>query len=173
MMDSKFALAHIKVEVYNSSSRYYERFPPSTPHKTFLLSLVTDLLKALADPTQKFHHLLAPLLSLMPKAPLELSNYASPESYREYISENVAKLCRIAYEIRERFSHTPLVFLIVDDQDVRWAETFPVLGMENTVIIEKQLMDVLALQTPEARLFSFLVVYHEIGHLFKQWVSFI
>jgi hypothetical protein len=159
------------VEVYNSKS-YYERSPPSPTDEIFLTTLVTDLLKALANPTTAFYRLLSPLLPLLPSqvAPFEQSHHTSPKSRQEYQAEN-AKHSGVAYELRERFSHTPFVFLLADTDEKRWAETCTVFGMEHTVIVEKALMKVLALQTPEARLFSLLAVYHEIGHLFKRWVS--
>jgi hypothetical protein len=114
---------------------------------------------------------------LSPNPPIKpyASHYESPERYREYTDKNIIKLADITFETRERYSHPPLVLLIVDEGDFSegWAETSPaaIPGMENIILIEKPFVEVLALQTPEARLSSSLVVYHVIGQLFKLWVS--
>lgn len=51
-----------------------------------------------------------------------------------------------------------VVFLIVGDEEGRYAEASLISRIEVTVIIEKLSMEMLALQTPDARLFSFLVL---------------
>jgi hypothetical protein len=168
-MDYTLISNMFKVQVYESLPPFDEPFPSTSNDARRISALVLEVLRNIADPDNV--HLRAPLLALLQPEANIFSTFASQERRATYVRKKHDDLECIAADLRTHLSRTAIRVIIVDTADPKWATFSFESGMEHTVIIEQRLVNVLALWTPEANLFTYTVVYHEITHMVRKWVS--
>jgi hypothetical protein len=173
-MDSEtntaYLAQYVKVTIMRS------RPPLFIEHSTFndnsgqiLRILFTNALIAVATT----NHLLAPLHALLDPNSFNPADFEAPIARRAYHQVHTEILKNIETHLMQRFTRTPIVVLVVDTTQPRWAATSNLEGHEHTILLEQRTVNIILSNSPEARLFGFAVFYREIAHLFRRWVCFI
>ena len=147
---------------------YLERAPFNSDPRHLLSQLFMEVLIAVATT----NHLIAPLYALYDHDSFVLEDFQTSASRQAYYQLHADILIKVGVELLQRFARTPIQILVVDTSEPRWAAVLNAPGSEHTIVVEERLVKVVLADTPEARLFGFAVAYHEIGHLFRRWVSF-
>jgi hypothetical protein len=162
-------LQYVKVTVMRSSAPFFfERAAFNDDPGHILSGLFTEVLIAVATS----HHLLAPLYAIYDPNSFIPEDFQTTMSRRAYYHNHAHLLNRLGTELLRRFAATPISALIVDTSELRWAAVLNAPGFEHTVLLEQKFVNIILADTPEGRLFGFVVFYHELAHLFRRWVSF-
>jgi hypothetical protein len=167
-MDISHHIQYVHVSIFWSSAPLFLERTTFNHNPGLLSQLFTEVLITVATA----NHLLAPLHALYDANSFILENFKTSASRQVYYEDHADHLNKIGEELLFRFARTPIIVLIVNTPEPRWADTLNAPGFEYTIVVEEQLANVILANTPEARLFGFAVFYHEIGHLFHKWVGF-
>jgi hypothetical protein len=161
---------YFRVQLVRSTAPDYldrNEFNNNAVQGRLLTDLFLDVLRAVVTS----NHLIAPLHAMEAPEYSEPGDFETVGDRQAYYRDHRDILTKIGVDLARRFARTPITALVVDTSENRWAAVSYDVGFEHTIFLEKRLIDVIMQNTPEARLFGFLVFYHEITNLFRGWVG--